>query len=73
MLLPKKERSHAYAEGQARHHSLARSGGEAIAFRECEGSSFRNPDAGSYSSRQGTTGEAVTWDYSTGSVGTAEN
>ena len=72
MLLPKEEGSRNDEEGQPRQHLHRVSGGEAIDLHVCEGSSFRNPDSGSFTAPQGPQGEAVTREGLTGSVGTAE-
>lgn len=72
MLLPKEEGSHVDEEGEPRQQPRLVSGGQAIDIQVCEGSSFRNPDSGSFQAPQGPQGEAVTWEGSTGSVGTAE-
>lgn len=72
MLLPKKEGSRVDEEGQPHQQPCRVAGGEAIDLQVCEGSSFRNPDSGSFQAPQGPQGEAVTWEGSTGSVGTAE-
>jgi hypothetical protein len=72
VLLPKEEGSCVDEEGQSHRHPCRVAGGEAIDLQVYEGPSFRRPDSGSFAAPQGSQGEAVTWEGSTGSVGTAE-
>jgi len=72
VLVPKEERSRSDEESQPGPDTLQCPGGEAIGPQHCEGSCFRPEDACSFSSLQGSQGEAMTWGCSTGTVSEAE-
>lgn len=72
VLVPKEERSRSDEESQPGSHTTQCPGGEAIGSQHCEGSCLRPEDACSFSSLQGSQGEAMTWDCLAGTVSEAE-